>query len=106
MSKTDTELTDREWEAKSAGPRKALLKRIFGDTPCKVADISPKTVVKDENWEEGKSFMEIDNHRVYKQLDTTGLAELNRQLQKDGRVVLKMRAEQLKDLRAKAEPVK
>lgn len=60
MSNNGTNLTDAEWEAKINGPRDRLLKEIFGDIPCPVADISPKAVIKDENWEKKEDFMTSD----------------------------------------------
>lgn len=50
MSRTETTLSDAEWEAKFNGPRNALIKRLFGDKLCPVTDISPVYRVIDKDW--------------------------------------------------------
>ena len=108
MAKTESNLTDAEWEAKFNGPRDRLLKEIFGDTPCPVADISPKVVIKDKNWEKKEDFMASDRPRIHKIMnaDARGVAEWNEQMRSTGRVTTVIRDEQLADLKAKPEPVK
>lgn len=106
MSNNDTNLTDAEWEAKFNGPRDRLLKEKFGDTPCPVADISPKVVIKDENWEKNEDFMASNRHRIHKSMDMTGLAEWNEQMRKNGRITTVIREDQLESLKARPEPVK
>lgn len=102
MSKAATEMTDGEWEAKFNGPRDRLLKKIFGDTPCPVSDLSPKTTV-------GLSEKKTDKARVYKNMaaeDTRWLAEWNEQMRTTGKVVKKITQEKLSELGLKTEPVK
>lgn len=109
MTKNDTSLTDAEWEAKFNGPRDALFKEIFGDTPCPVADISPKTVVVDANW--GKTnadFMVAGRPRVYKSMNSNAqeIAKWNEQLRTSGKIITKALEEDLENLKEKPEPVK
>lgn len=108
MAKNDTNLTDAEWEEKFNGPRDQLLKRIFGDTPCPVGDISPKLSVKDKNWEKKEDFMTSTRPRITAPLnaDLRGLAEWNEQMQKTGKIVTAIRDDQLAELKAKPEPIK
>lgn len=107
MPKTESNLTDAEWEAKFNGPRDRVLKEIFGDTPCEVKDISPKVIFTDANWEKKNAdFMITGRPRVYKPLDTNGLAEWNEQMRTSGKIVTKVREEDLENLKAKPEPVK
>ncbi len=108
MTKNDTSLTDAEWEAKFNGPRDRLLKEIFGDTPCPIADISPKVVIKDKNWEKKEDFMASDRPRIHENMnsDSHGVAEWNAQMRSTGRVTTVIRDEQLASLKAKPEPVK
>ena len=108
MSKTESNLTDAEWEAKFNGPRDRLLKEIFGDIQCPVADISPKVVIEDKNWEKKEDFMASDRPRIYKNMnsDSRGVAEWNEQMRSTGRVTTVIQDEQLADLKAKPEPVK
>lgn len=103
MSKNTTEMTDSEWEAKFNGPRDRLLKKIFGDVPCPVSDLSPKTVICSS---EKKSKNES---RVYKSPmmeDTRWLAEWNEQMRTTGKVVKKITPDKLAELGVKTEPVK
>ena len=85
-----------------------MLKEIFGDTPCPVADISPKVVIKDKNWEKKEDFMASDRPRIHKNMnaDAHGVAEWNEQMRSTGRVTTVIRDEQLASLKAKPEPVK
>lgn len=107
MPKIESNLTDAEWEAKFNGPRDALLKEIFGDTPCEVKDLSPKVSFTDPNWgKKNADFMVAGRPRVYKPLDTNGLAEWNEQLRTSGKIITKAREEDLENLKAKPEPVK
>lgn len=64
MARNETSLSDAEWEAKFNGPRKALIERLFGKTPCPVTDISPVVRVIDKNFGTGKSFMDPDYVRI------------------------------------------
>ena len=88
MAKTDTNLTDAEWEEKFSGPRNRLLKEIFGDTPCPIVDISPKVIIKDNNWEKKEDFMASNHPRIHTNMNSgsCGIAEWNEQMQKTGRI--------------------
>lgn len=109
MSKTESNLTDAEWEAKFNGPRDRLLKEIFGDTPCEVKDISPKVSFTDPNWgKKNADFMIAGRTRAHKNMnvDTRGLAMWNEQLRTSGKIITKAPEEDLENLKAKLEPVK
>lgn len=108
MTKTESNLADAEWEAKFNDPRDRLLKEIFDGTPCPVADISPKVVIKDENWDKNEDFMASDRPRIHKSMnsDSRGIAEFNEQMRKTGRITTVIHDEQLANLKAKPEPVK
>ena len=108
MSNNDTNLTDAEWEAKFNGPSDRLLKEIFGDTPCPVADISPKVVIEDKNWEKKEDFMASDRPRIHENMnsDSRGVAKWNEQMHKSGRITTVISEDQLENLKAKPELVK
>lgn len=109
MSKTESNLTDAEWEAKFNSPRDRLLKEIFGDTPCEVRDISPKVSFTDPNWgKKNADFVSSGRPRVHKNMnvDTHGIALWNEQMRTSGKIVTKARKEDLENLKAKPEPVK
>jgi len=109
MLKNESNLTDAEWEAEFNGPRDALLKKIFGDTPCEVKDISPKVSFTDPNWGKKNADFMADGHpRIYKNMnvDTRGIVEWNEQMRTSGKIITKAREEDLGNLKAKPEPVK
>lgn len=109
MSKNDASLTDSEWEAEFNGPRERLLKQIFGNIPCPVKDLSPRVIIKDENWTKGIDFMKSDKPRILNNSgnsDTRGIAEWNAQMHNGGRIVSVMRDDQLSKLAEKPKPIK
>jgi len=93
--KAETTLTDAEWEEKFNSPRNQLLKEIFGDTPCQVKDISPKVVIKDENWDRGNDFMVNGRPRIHKNSnsDLCSVARWNDQMRSTGKIVSQMKDE-------------
>lgn len=109
MSRVETNLTDAEWEAKFNGPRQALLERLFGKTPCPVSDLSPVVRVVDKNFGTGKSFMDQDYVRITHPMNanTDGLEQYTAQIQRNGgRLVVKMTASKLDELKEVPAPVK
>lgn len=64
MARSETELTEAEWDAKWKGPRDRLLKEVFGDAPCPVTDVSPRIQEIDENWDKKIDFMASSKPRM------------------------------------------
>ena len=108
MANAESNLTDAEWEAKFNGPRDALLKEIFGDTPCPIKDISPKVAFRDKNWERNEDFMASSKQRILKNMNPNmaGIAEWNEQMRNSGKIVKVISSSELGDLKAKPDPVK
>lgn len=101
MSMTAAEMTDREWEEKFNDPRDRLLKKIFGDVPCPVSDLSPKTVVHNASKKRGP--------RVYRSPmmdDTPWIVDWNEQMRTTGKSVKKITQDKLAELGVKIDPVK
>ena len=106
--KDETTLSDAEWEEKFNTPRNRLLKEIFGDTSCPVKDISPKVLIKDENWNKGNDFMVDSRPRFYKSSNSElgQIASWNDQMRTSGKIVSQVKDEPPASLKEKLEPVK
>ena len=106
--KGETTLSDAEWEEKFNTPRNRLLKEIFGDTSCPVKDISPKVVIKDENWDRGNDFMVNRRPRFYKSSNSEfgQIASWNDQMRTSGKIVSQVEDESSASLKEKPELVK